>query len=243
MSQLGWESASLAGFELPAGRIRPGETLHLQLPWRYQLLLLHDWLAARPADDAHSPAWLEMETERIACGSRPFNDRVCVLLANWGMLANLSIRENLLLSFLYHGDPASIAAAEAQLPQVAEQLDLLWCLDEQAGERPPHVHALIGLGRVLLLRPQFVIMQEILAALPPERLFEFEKLVRRVLSGCNAGLLYLSELAQDEIRERQLLQTLRMQQYGGEEERSIFDFDRSIVPGGSGEEIDVDGVT
>jgi ABC-type lipoprotein export system ATPase subunit len=127
-----------------------------------------------------------------------------------GILANLSLRENLLLPFLYHGGAERIASAEHEVDDVAERLGLAGMLQEQAGERSGYTHALVSLGRCMLLHPAIIVAQEIHVGMSPEHLERFRELAIAALAELGAGLLYLTST---------------------EHEGSGVHFDRTLVPG------------
>lgn len=136
--------------------------------------------------------WLETEDGKCRADSPDFHARVGIMIQRRGLLANLSVRENLLLPFLYRGENARIAEAENEVESVAEYLGLAGILHEQAGERSGYTHALVSLGRCLLLHPAIIIAQEIHVGLSPELLAQFRHLAIDVLQQLGSGLLYLT---------------------------------------------------
>jgi len=103
----------------------------------------------------------------------------------------------MLLPFLYAGRAAEIALATEALPEVAMRLDIAEKLDEQAGERSTYMHALIGLGRAMLMRPDFMIVQDAHSGIQPHRQDMFRSLFCDVVEQLGVGVLYLSSSAQE----------------------------------------------
>jgi len=189
--RLCWKAMRLLDVDIPAGHVLRGERRRLVMPRRYQF----DWLRqmASPAHDV----WLQTGEADIPGGSEGFSERVCCMLHQRGVLANLSLRENILLSFLYAGREAEIVRATDALPEVAKRLDIADKLDEQAGERSGYMHGLIALGRAMLLRPDFIIVQDALASMQPHRQEIFRSLFCGFVEELGAGVLYLSASTQD----------------------------------------------
>ena len=189
--RLCWTSMPLFDAEIPAGHVLSGEKRRLILPRRYQ----HHWLSRMTSP--HREVWLETDTEKIAGGGEAFARRVCCMLHQRGALANLSLRENILLPFLYAGRDDELTRANAALSRVAARLEIEDKLDEQAGERSGYMHGLIALARVLLLRPDFIVVQDALAGMLPHRQEVFRGLLCGIVDEIGAGVLYLSASTQD----------------------------------------------
>jgi ABC-type transporter Mla maintaining outer membrane lipid asymmetry ATPase subunit MlaF len=181
----------LLDVELPQGHVLRGEKRRLVMPRRYQL----DWLKkmAMPG----SRIWLESSEGDFPGGGEQFAQRVACMLHQCNMLANLSLRENILLPFLYAGRAEEIARATVALQEVATRLEIAEKLDEQAGERSTYMHALIGLGRAMLMRPDFMVVQDALSGIQPHRQDMFRSLFCDVVEQLGVGVLYLSASEQD----------------------------------------------
>ena len=191
MSRLCWEAMTLRDIQIPQGHVLCGEKRRLVLPRRYQL----DWL--KKMGMPGSSVWLETSEGDFPGGSEQFAERVACMLHQCNTLANLSLRENMLLPFLYAGRAAEIALATEALPEVAMRLDIAEKLDEQAGERSAYMHALIGLGRAMLMRPDFMIVQDAHSGIQPHRQDMFRSLFCDVVEQLGVGVLYLSSSAQE----------------------------------------------
>lgn len=169
-----------------------GERVELYMPRRLQEVWLQEvYGRCGEKDDGGSAIWLETDTASYPAGSPPFFAGVDCLLGGCGIMANLSLRENLLLPFLYGGDRKALIAAEQRVEQVAEELQIASLLDAKAEERGSLVHVLVGLGRCLLHAPSVIIAQEVHAGVPPERMRWFQGLWAAMMSRLGAGLLYL----------------------------------------------------
>ena len=181
----------LLDIDIPSGQILRGEKQRLVMPRRYQF----DWLKQMSASG--SEVCLETAEGDIRGDGEAFAERVCCMLYQRGMLANLNLRENILLPFLYRGRSEEMARATTELQLVAERLDIADKLDDQAGERSVYMHALISLARVMLLRPDFIVVQDVHTGMPPHRQDIFRNLFCDVVEELGVGLLYLSTSAQE----------------------------------------------
>jgi len=141
--------------------------------------------------------WLEADSASFQAGSEGFRRHVGSILHQRGVIANLSLKENLLLPFLYEGDAGAIRRAEEGLAEVAAFLGLASGLHEQAGERSAYTHGLVSLGRCLLQRPDIVVAQDVHCGMPPHRLQRFQSLFAQAMDELQAGLLYVSTSEHD----------------------------------------------
>lgn len=190
MNRLCWKSIRLRDIEIPAGHVSSGEKWRQVMPRNHQF----DWLKrlSLPASDV----WLETDEGDIR-GGEAFAGRVCFMLFQRGMLANLSLRENILLPFLYRGENNEMVRASAELPGLAKRLDIADKLDDQAGERSVYMHALISLARIMLLRPDFIVVQDVLTGMQPHHQDIFRRLFCAVVEELGLGVLYLSASVQE----------------------------------------------
>lgn len=193
MNSLFWRDIEIHGGRFPAGVLAQGEHMRLIAPGKYQYAWLeHLFTPEDTGDKASWLMWLQTETASYQAGSCEFLERVGTMLRHRGLLANLSLRENLLLPFLYRGKGEQVERAEHELGEVAEFLGIADALDTQAGERSPFTHALISLGRCLLLKTPIIIAQEVHTGLSPARLMLFRDAFEQALDRLQAGLLYLT---------------------------------------------------
>jgi len=200
MSCLRWHAMPLLDIDVPAACVARGEYCRLVMPRPYQQAWLQTMLAGNSGSDlSENGIFFETDNAQVSLsgGDTMFSQHVACLLHARGAIANLSLRENLLLPFLYGANRKSMASAQAALPEVADWLDLSAMLDEQAGERSNYVHALISLGRIMLQQPDILIVQDVHAGMQAHRLERFRLLFGEAVRRLGVGVLYLSSSAQD----------------------------------------------
>jgi len=198
MIRLCWKTMRLLDADVLAGDVARGEILRLVMPRRYQLAWLQLMVGTvheQPQQDA--PIWLETPEMTVGIGSSVFSRHVAYLLHQHGALANLSLRENLLLPFLYGGMADEIARANDLLPEVADWLDIGDMLDEQVGERSSYTHTLISLGRAVLVQADILLVQDAHVGMQTHQLQRLRALFGEALQRLGAGVLYLSSSEQD----------------------------------------------
>ncbi len=198
MIRLCWKEMRLLDADVLAGDVARGEILRLVMPRRYQLAWLQLMTGAtqdQPQQEAQ--IWLETPEITVDSSSRVFSQHVVYLLHQHGALANLSLRENLMLPFLYGGLSDEMARANDLLPEVAEWLDIGDALDAQVGERSSYMHALISLGRSVLMQPDIMVVQDAHVGMQAHQLQRLRILFGEALQRLGAGVLYLSSSAQD----------------------------------------------
>lgn len=188
-----WNELQLGPWLVPPGSISRGKHVRLVMESALQYDFLNRiYLGSQEMHEEEWHIWLQSGSSRLAAGTSEFCMRVGSMIRSRGLVANLSLRENLLLPFLYGGTEVQREQAEQHLEAVAEQVDLLPFLDEQAGERTAYTHALVSLGRCLLLKPDVIIAQEVHVGMSPERLARFRDLATGALQTLGAGVLYLT---------------------------------------------------
>ncbi len=198
MIRLCWRQMQVLDGVLPAGCIARGERKRMVMPRRQQ----YEWLESlfiepvQAGQDAWQ-LWLETDEASYQSGSAVFFHKVSSMLHHRGMMANLSLRENLMLPFLYHGHDDRLEQAQADLPQVAAFLDIADCLDDQASIRSPYIHGVVSLGRCLLQKPDIILAQDVHSGIAPHRLQQFHTLFRDVMDQLQAGVLYISTSEHD----------------------------------------------
>jgi ABC-type Na+ transport system ATPase subunit NatA len=190
---LWWRKLQLINVELPESSVGIGEHVRLIMDEADQHTMMDRIINVLPGDEPDAwQVWLETGRGKFRADTPEFHARVGIMIRRRGLLANLSLRENLLLPFLYHGNAERIAKAEQEVESVADFLGLLNILNEQAGERSSYTHALISLGRCMLAHPAIIVAQEIHIGMSPERLMRFRDMAIEALQRLGAGLLYLS---------------------------------------------------
>jgi len=191
-NRLCWEELTLYGKQLEADCVSPGNNVRIVMDTRFQYAFLGQMFPDLGAPGTHDCSiWLDSGEERYPAGSPEFCKHVGSMIRQRGMMANLSIRENLLLPFLYGADEEALEEAKGRLEEVAAFLGLEG-LDAQAGQRSSFTHALVSLGHCLLKRPDIIVAQEVHLGMSPERLAHFAEKAIQSVERLNAGVLYLT---------------------------------------------------
>lgn len=192
-STLFWRQLQLEHSVVPASHVHVGECVRLVINLQGQYEFMQQ-LFTQPhnLDEREWQIWLETDVASYHAGSGEFITRIGSMIRHQGMLAHLSLRENLLLPFLYQGDEQRLEQAMVELEEIADWLGLLEMLDQQAGERTTYTHALVSLGRCLLIRPSVIVAQEVHLGMPPDQLEHFRTLGMAAIEQLGSGLLYLT---------------------------------------------------
>ena len=189
---LQWDELKLFGDLLPADQVSRGENVRIVMNNRFQYAFLSLMFPDMGTQGSlASSIWLQSGEKRYLAGSHEFCLRVGSMIRHRGLMANLSIRENLLLPFLYCGDDASLQSARSRVDEVAEFVGLER-LDQQAGERSGYTHALLSLGHCLLQKSDVIVAQEVHVGMAPDRLQAFREKTTAALDAMGSGVLYLS---------------------------------------------------
>jgi len=193
-----WRQMQVLQDVLPAGCIGKGEHKRLVMPRKHQYVWLES-LFIEPVQTGKDvwQLWLETDEASYQAGSSIFFQKVSSMLHHRGMMTNLSLRENLVLPFLYHSDQSALKQAKQDLPHVAEFLGISDCLDDQDSIRSPYTHGLISLGRCLLQKPDIVLAQDVHSGIAPHRVRQFHDLFCQTMARLQAGILYISTSEHD----------------------------------------------
>lgn len=190
--RLEWEEIVLFGDVLSADVVKPGQNIRIVMNNRFQYAFLSLMFPDMGVQGSMaSLIWLESDGKRYPAGTPEFCLRVGSMIRHRGLMANISIRENLLLPFLYRGDEAKLQRAKTRVDEVAAFLELER-LDSQAGERSGYTHALVSLGHCILQEPDVIVAQEVHVGMTPDQLQKFAAKAREALEQLGAGVLYLS---------------------------------------------------
>ncbi|MFQ5519163.1 MAG: hypothetical protein ACE5E3_04085 [Mariprofundus sp.] len=209
---LQWKNLTLGHEIMPASQISGSEHVRLVMDFSHQYSCLdHIFASDKFSQTAPWKMWLNSDGERHQLGSPGFIRRIGSLIRQHGLIANLSMKENLLLPFLYRNEKQALQQAEQELGHVAERLGISSCLYEQAGHRTALTHALISLGRCLLSKPDFIVAQEVHICMPPDHLERFKTISLAALADLDCGLLYLTGSPNDG-SDLNFTKTLYMQQ-------------------------------
>jgi len=189
---LQWEDLKLFGDLLPADRVARGKSVRIVMNNRFQYAFLSLMFPDMGEQGSlASSIWLKSGDVRYRAGSPEFCLRVGSMIRHRGLMANLSLRENLLLPFLYCGDEGCLQKAKARVDEVAEFVGLER-LEQQAGERSGYTHALLSLGHCLLQQPDVIVAQEVHVGMSPDRAQVFREKAKAALELLGSGVLYLS---------------------------------------------------
>lgn len=194
--RLSWDRLQLEDCWLQKGSLRPGERVRLVMSLGCQQMLISRLLF--PTEESPSIR-IDQDGVLQSAGSEGFIAHFGSLILHHGLIANLTLRENLLLPLLYHSHAEALERARAEVEAVAEMIDLQIGLDEKAGERMPLIHALVSLGRCLLQRPDFIVAQGVWVGMPAEHLERFRRVSMQALQQLHSGLLYLSRNEQEDV--------------------------------------------
>ncbi|OIO67595.1 MAG: hypothetical protein AUJ57_10905 [Zetaproteobacteria bacterium CG1_02_53_45] len=191
---LHWHKLQFGLTDIPSSHVEYGEYVRLVMNFPCQYAFMQHMFS--PCDVSSAENWkMWLQTEESGqhmSGSRKFSMSVGSMIRHRGLIANLSLRENLLLPFLYHEDQQRIEQAMDELAEVAEVIGITTALDEKAGERTTVTHALVSLGRCLLIKPSVIVAQEVHIGMPPEHLQQFTEISMLALQRLGSGLLYLT---------------------------------------------------
>jgi len=191
--RLHWRAMEIYDRQLPADYICRGKHVRFVMNASMQYMFLGRFFPQFVLDEGDNPyVWLDYQGKRVEAGKPDYCARVGSMIRRRGLLANLNIRENLLLPFLYAEDSSCLKKAEDEVESVAEFLGLSSLLYEQAGERSAYTHALVSLGHCLLKRPDVIVAQEVHVGMPPERLESFREKAKVAMQQLGAGVLYLT---------------------------------------------------
>jgi len=190
--RLCWEEITLFGGVLEADSVARGENVRIIMNTRFQYAFLSLMFPDMGVPGSLATSiWLESGGEHYPAGTPEFCQRVGSMIRQRGLMANLSIRENLLLPFLYCDDEERLQDARERLDEVVAFLGLEE-LDAQAGHRSSYTHALVSLGHCLLQKPDIIVAQEVHVGMSPERLAIFAEKGRKALEMLGSGVLYLT---------------------------------------------------
>ncbi len=193
-----WHDLMLCEKTLTADHVMRGERVRLVMHEKLQKMLLATFFLCPLSQSCVSQdVWLKRKQHKVMAGSPEFYAQVGCMIRQRGLLANLSLKENLLLPFLYSDQRGVLEQAEKDLKQVAHFLEIEGILNEKAGERPPYMHGLMGLGHCLLKKPNIVVTQELHLGMQSEYAARFRRKVLKALKILNPGVLYLTSSKSD----------------------------------------------
>ena len=190
---LHWSALHLGQTMVPAATVAHGEYVRLVMNYHCQYAFMQHMFCLKEDDRENGwKMWLESNSNSYPSGTPEFSIRIGSMIRQRGLIANLTLRENLLLPFLYHGDQQRLERASDEIVEVARRFGIDSSLDEKAGERSTYTHAIISLTRCMLVKPAIIVAQEVHIGMPPEQLDRFRAFSMQALEQLGAGLLYLT---------------------------------------------------
>lgn len=184
------------GLSWPSIKLNHWVLKHTQLSW-HDHCFIHipesiqkSWLQHLFFPTTHTQPTLILHLQQQTYGVHHpvFWQHIKVIMCHDGLLANLTLYDNLLLPALYHQHPIS----NKQVKEVITLLDLTEQIHQQAAERDNELHARIALGQCLLYPPKMIVIQDICTSLSPKNKHCFYDLLHIVLQRTGAGLCYIS---------------------------------------------------
>ena len=190
---LHWDELHLGHALIPASYVKHGEYVRLVMNYPCQFSFMqHMFLLGDECRDSDWKMWLQSKAASHPSGTPEFSKHIGSMIHHRGIIANLTLRENLLLPFLYHGDQQRLESAADEMVEVARWLEIDSFLDDKAGERTTFTHALVSLARCMLAKPAIIVAQEVHIGMPPDHLERFRALSMQALEQLGSGLLYLT---------------------------------------------------
>ncbi len=186
--RLYWDDLHLAKLYIPSAVVHQGQRLRLLLDVQQQHAFMAQVFSAKPK---HGSFYLQMPKHCYVPMTKTFHRHVCCLIHAHGLIANLTVRENLLLPFLYHEEQAADGLDE-RLLEIAALLGFQQ-LDEQIADQSNFMHALISLGRCFLQQASFILAQDVHIDMSMRQKEQFNALFLQLLQDSDTGLLYLGE--------------------------------------------------
>jgi ABC-type lipoprotein export system ATPase subunit len=122
--------------------------------------------------------------------------KVGFVLNGLGLLANLTIKENIMLPVLYHKTKHS-ADVMKRLAALVEETGLQDIMEERAGLRSARVNNEVSLCRCVLQEAAYVLMQQPQSSMSMKEAKQFTQLMLKVVGDLRAGVVYLTASADD----------------------------------------------
>ncbi len=190
-SRLIWQEQVLdKNCVVPMVSMQRSESLQLVCPERCQHQLLKNWCAPQGRT-----------AMRVMAGEHELKGlgrSIGVIMNGHSLLANLTIKENIMLPFLYHFNSSDRYDIEKRLQQAAGMFGLDEILYQQAGMRSPLIHGLVALCRAALQQAQFIILQQPCVSMDVREAETFSVLAKETITTLDAGMLYLTTSVKDQ---------------------------------------------
>jgi hypothetical protein len=108
--RLCWRTINYADDEIPAAAIEQGSSMHMILNYPMQYAFVNS-CCPRFVTSEGANVWLQMQDQRFFAGECQFTQHVAFVLRHKGLMANLTMRENLMLPFACETDQDRLAKA------------------------------------------------------------------------------------------------------------------------------------
>jgi len=159
VNHLSWPDIHMNQYVLPSAQLACTDDAFMHIPEALQLTwLTHMFL---PITLQNNAARLHMNGMTYTVEQPHFWQHIKLIMCRGGLLANLSLYDNLLLPSLYH----NYSISSERVTQVIKIMALEHDIHQQAAERNDELHARISLGQCLLFPPKMIIIQDICTSL------------------------------------------------------------------------------
>jgi len=166
---------------LPAFTLHSGEVVQLVAAKTDQDDLIEAWLTAKNGE----------KNQLQGLGKE-----VGFVLNGLGLIANLTIKENIMLPLLYHQRKHKVAT-KTKLAALVKTLGLEDIMHEQAGLRSARLNSEVSLCRCVLQQAEFVIMQQPQSSMSKNEAVAFTERMLKVVEELGAGVVYMTASAND----------------------------------------------
>lgn len=197
MSSLCWKELAIDDAVLAAGSVDQGEVVRLLAPISNQLTFIDRMTLYSPKS---WQMWMQTAEASYCAGTDEFFEHAAVMLHDCGYLTNLTLRENLLLPFLYGNDRERLQEAEARLEDISAWLGFADRLDMHPGsDLSRSLHHLVSLGRCVLERPDIIVIQDVHFGLRRQDFESFRQVLQAAFAQMKSGILYLTDSETDRL--------------------------------------------
>ncbi|MDX8382401.1 MAG: hypothetical protein R8M14_09865 [Ghiorsea sp.] len=166
--------------------------------WRLPAFTLHageviQLVATKADQDDLIAAWLTAKGSNQMQG---LGKEVGFVLNGLGLVANLSLKENIMLPLLYHQIKHK-KAAKQKLAELVQTLEMEDMMHEQAGLRSARLNSEVSLCRCVLQQAEFIIMQQPQSSMSKNEAVAFTERMLKVVEDLGAGVVYMTASAND----------------------------------------------
>ncbi|MDX8387451.1 MAG: hypothetical protein R8M46_02810 [Ghiorsea sp.] len=166
---------------MPAFTLHSGEVMQLVAPEDVQEELIAAWL---------------IEQDGKQSRMQGLGKQVGFVLNGLGLVANLTIKENIMLPLLYHKTKQT-DVAKTKLAALVEEIEIKDMMEEQAGLRSARVNSEVSLCRCVLQQAAYIIMQQPQSCMSKTEAKQFTERMLKVVRDLRAGVVYLTASGND----------------------------------------------